>query len=83
MLLIVMLLLKLIFQILSFNSQLEKILDKKPSHHHKLCTVPPASLLDELNYFYARVDQGNKEVAIKVHLPPGDLPLSLSTSDAG
>ena len=51
--------------------------------HHKLCTVPPASLLDELNYFYARVDQGNKEVTIKVDLPPGELPLSLSTSDTG
>ena len=47
-------------------------------------TVPPsssASLPDELNYFHACFDWTNKEVTLKVHLPPGELPLSLSTYD--
>lgn len=46
--------------------------------------VPPsssASFHDELNYFYAHFDFGNKEVTLKADLPPGELPLSLSTTD--
>ena len=47
-------------------------------------TAPPtssASLLDELNEFYARFDQGNKEVILKANLPPDEQPFILSTSD--
>ena len=46
-------------------------------------TVSPsisASLPDELNYFYARFDQGNK-VTLKADLRPDEQPLTLFTSD--
>ena len=46
-------------------------------------TVPPtssASRPDELNYFYARFDQGNK-VTLKADLRPDEQPLTLFTSD--
>ena len=47
-------------------------------------TVPPtssASFPDELNYLYARFDQGNKEVILKADLPPNKQPLACSSSD--
>ncbi|XP_030641384.1 NACHT, LRR and PYD domains-containing protein 12-like [Chanos chanos] len=58
---------------------IQNITDYKPPS-----TVPPsssASLPDELNHFYARFDRENKEVTLKADLPPGELPLSLSSSD--
>lgn len=58
---------------------IQTITDFKPPS-----TVPPSSygsLPDELNYFYAGFDRAEKEVTLKVDLPPGELPRSLSTSD--
>ncbi|KAI4873926.1 hypothetical protein NFI96_030144 [Prochilodus magdalenae] len=40
-----------------------------------------ASLSDELNHFYARFDRGNKVILSKMDLPPGEQPLTLSTTD--
>ncbi|KAI4872906.1 hypothetical protein NFI96_001928 [Prochilodus magdalenae] len=55
------------------------ITDYKPSS-----TAPHtngASLSDELNHFYARFDRGNKVIFSKMDLPPGEQPLTLSTTD--
>ncbi len=41
-----------------------------------------ATLSDELNTFYARLDLLNKESAIKSTLPPDDQTLSVSTADS-
>lgn len=50
-------------------------------HHRLQNTQLSASLPDELNHFYARFDRGNKEFTLKVDLLPGELRLTLSTSD--
>ncbi|KAI4903872.1 hypothetical protein NFI96_022133, partial [Prochilodus magdalenae] len=55
------------------------ITDYKPSS-----TAPHtngASLSDELNHFYARFDKGNKVIFSKMDLPPGEQPLTLSTTE--
>ncbi|KAI4881606.1 hypothetical protein NFI96_027906 [Prochilodus magdalenae] len=52
---------------------------------HKPSSTAPhtngASLSDELSHFYARFDRGNKVVFSKMDLPPGEQPLTLSTTD--
>lgn len=58
---------------------IQSITDYKPPN-----SVPPsssASLPDELNHFYARFDQNNKEISLKAVHQPSELPLTLSTSD--